>query len=145
MNKTVQQDMEKTQNIGNRLRQERQRLELTVEALAKSLGVHKNSVLGYEADQSIPSCSIIPRLRAAGVDWIYVMSGQRIQEIAADGFDWGLLKELHSLLSSEIGDRRLQVPSDQFVELLRAAYTMAALRSGRAENSDVRQLIGIVA
>jgi transcriptional regulator with XRE-family HTH domain len=58
--------MDKTiaKRIGLRIRQARQRLEMTQEKLAEQLGVNRLTVVGYESGYRTPHATDLPRLAA---------------------------------------------------------------------------------
>lgn len=68
--------MEK-QQIGDRLRKERERLDLTQAMLAIHGGVKKLTQLGYEKGQSFPNAEYLGKVAEFGVDVLYVVTGQR--------------------------------------------------------------------
>ena len=64
-------------SIGARLREERQRLGLSQPALAENGGVLKQAQLNYEKDERVPDARYLAGVAAAGVDVLYVITGQR--------------------------------------------------------------------
>jgi transcriptional regulator with XRE-family HTH domain len=63
------------QQIGQRLRRERERLGLTLVGLADALGVSKSTQIKYEAGETSPSASYLLRAQALGMDAPYVVTG----------------------------------------------------------------------
>lgn len=64
-------------NIGNRLRAERERMGLSQTDFAK-LADHSRSVqAGYEQGRVMPGGAYLAAIAAAGVDVLYVLTGQR--------------------------------------------------------------------
>lgn len=63
--------------FGERLREERKRLGISQIAFAELGGAKKHSQINYEADKSSPSSDYIAALVQAGVDILYVLTGQR--------------------------------------------------------------------
>ncbi len=64
-------------SIGNRLRIERDRLALSQPALAEICGVGKRSQRNYEKDERLPDAAYLAAALQAGVDVVYVLTGQR--------------------------------------------------------------------
>jgi transcriptional regulator with XRE-family HTH domain len=61
--------------FGERLKQERQRLRLSQESVAKVGGVRKNTQSLYEAGRNVPDADYLMRLHAIGVDVYYLLTG----------------------------------------------------------------------
>ncbi|EFH8134085.1 transcriptional regulator [Escherichia coli] len=65
-------------NIGSRLREERERLGLSQQALGEIGGVKKLTQLNYEKGDRAPDTIYLTSVAEAGVDIVYVLTGQRI-------------------------------------------------------------------
>lgn len=64
-------------NIGTRLREERERLGLSQEALGATGGVKKLAQFNYEKGDRQPDAAYLAAVAAVGVDVLYVLTGQR--------------------------------------------------------------------
>ena len=64
-------------SIGERLREERKRLGLSQDALCQIGGVQRRAQVNYEADERQPDAAYLAAVAAAGVDVLYVLTGQR--------------------------------------------------------------------
>ncbi|AYN26569.1 XRE family transcriptional regulator [Buttiauxella sp. 3AFRM03] len=64
--------------IGNRLREERERLGLSQQAMGEIGGVKKLTQLNYEKGERAPDTIYLTALAEAGVDIVYVLTGHRI-------------------------------------------------------------------
>lgn len=64
-------------NIGDRLREERERLGLTQESLGNAAGVQKLAQHKYEKGERPPNARYLAEAAAAGVDVLYVITGSR--------------------------------------------------------------------
>ena len=64
-------------SIGNRLREERERIGLTQQELAARGGVAKKSQTNYELGKTDPAASYLGLIVHAGVDVLFVLTGQR--------------------------------------------------------------------
>ena len=60
-----------------RLREERDALGLTQEAMAEKAGISKRSYCAYEAGETAPSAKLLAALALMGVDVAYLLTGQR--------------------------------------------------------------------
>jgi len=65
-------------NYGKRLREERERLGLTQEAMGQIGGVRKRAQLHYEHCERRPDIDYLAALAGAGVDVLYVITGRRV-------------------------------------------------------------------
>lgn len=66
--------------IGDRLREERDKLGLTQTEMAKACGVAFRTYCDYEASKTEPKASLLARLNEMGVDVMYILSGCRIPQ-----------------------------------------------------------------
>jgi len=64
--------------ISARLKESRAALGLTQTALADALGVTKWTIINWENGTASPNAEILAKYAAAGVDILYVITGQRI-------------------------------------------------------------------
>jgi transcriptional regulator with XRE-family HTH domain len=67
--------------IGNRLREERERLGLTQPVFAELAGAKKRTLIDWEKDVSSPTAVQLAQLAAAGADVLYILTGQRSQPV----------------------------------------------------------------
>jgi transcriptional regulator with XRE-family HTH domain len=67
--------------ISERLKAEREALGLSQQALAEHLGVSLRSQQNYEAGARMPDAAYLAGLASINVDVLYVITGQRSQEI----------------------------------------------------------------
>lgn len=63
--------------IGERLREERERLKLSQTVLGESCGVQKRAQINYEKGERAPDALYLAAFHAAGGDMMYVLTGQR--------------------------------------------------------------------
>ena len=64
-------------NFSDRLRAERERLNLSQQALADRCGVTARSQRNYEAGERLPDAAYLSALSATGADVLYILTGQR--------------------------------------------------------------------
>lgn len=64
--------------LGDRLREERERLSLNQEAFGHLGGVNRNTQAKYEKAERNPDSAYLIGLSAAGVDLLYVLTGRRL-------------------------------------------------------------------
>lgn len=68
--------------VGARLKEERERLGLSQNALAEAAGVSKRSVAAWEGGESTPGADDIAQLMGHGVDVLYVIAGSKTPRAA---------------------------------------------------------------
>ncbi|UTH73324.1 helix-turn-helix transcriptional regulator [Chromobacterium sp. IIBBL 290-4] len=83
-------------NIGDRLREERNRLGLTQQDGAKAAGVGYTTYMAYEAGRSFPNAEALNLLHAVGFDVLYVVTGVR-NGSALSNEDSSLLADLNQV------------------------------------------------
>ncbi|MGO4813346.1 helix-turn-helix domain-containing protein [Cupriavidus sp. 2MCAB6] len=66
--------------VGERLREERQRLDLSQEELGARGGVRKQAQLNYEKGERAPDTGYLLAIADAGVDIAYILTGHRTME-----------------------------------------------------------------
>ena len=70
-------------NIGARLRDERERLGKNQDAFAALAGVGKRALIHYEKSERSPDANFLAAIAAAGADVLYILMGQRSGAAAA--------------------------------------------------------------
>ena len=70
--------------IGQRIIDERTRLGMKSIDTANTLGIHQNTFRNYESGKSDLPTSYLAKLWDAGFDAMYILTGQRIGDVAAD-------------------------------------------------------------
>lgn len=63
--------------IGERIREERSRLDLNQSDMADIAGVGKRTIIDWEKDRSSPTAQHLVKLSAVGVDTTYILTGVR--------------------------------------------------------------------
>ena len=66
-------------SIGERIRSERERLEMSQPQFAKIAGTTKQTLFSWESGKTSPNAGQMASLAAAGVDITYIVTGQRSQ------------------------------------------------------------------
>lgn len=67
--------------IGERLRDERKKLQLSQAEFAKLVGFSRNAQAIYERDESLPGTAYLLRLSEVGLDVRYVLTGYRTPDV----------------------------------------------------------------
>lgn len=83
--------------IGERLKAERERLELTQPAFAEIAGAKKRTLIDWEKGVSSPTAVQLAALAEMGVDVLFVLTGQRSQPVPATA---GLSRRAAALLDN---------------------------------------------
>lgn len=74
--------VEQTVSIGERLREERNRLGLSQPVFAEVGGVTKKTQMLYEGGERHPDALYLAAIAAAGADVLYILTGQRLGSVA---------------------------------------------------------------
>ncbi len=64
-------------NIGDRLKEERERLRMTQESFSVAGGAGKRAYIRYEQGERLPDAGFLAALSASGADVLYIVTGQR--------------------------------------------------------------------
>ncbi|UUC95622.1 MULTISPECIES: helix-turn-helix domain-containing protein [Comamonas] len=94
--------------IGSRLREERERLGLNQEGFGQLGGVRKQAQLLYEKDERKPDSEYLAAVAAAGVDVLFVLTGQRQSDLPAEDASEQLLLDHFRRCSSAAKQHLLQ-------------------------------------
>ena len=84
-------------SINDRLKAERERLQLTQPRVAEALEVGKTTVINWEKGTSAPDAAQLARLAQLGADVLYIVVGHRSQVLAPAA---ALPREQQALLNS---------------------------------------------
>ena len=107
--------------IGNRLREERERLGLTQPVFAELAGAKKRTLIDWEKDVSSPTAVQLAQLAAAGADVLYILTGQRSSAQPA-----------HDAAEQVLLDSYRRCSSQARQNLIQTAALLAAGLPGRA-------------
>lgn len=85
--------------MGERLKEERQRIGVNQTVLAEKCGVTKNTQLAYEKGDRNPDTSYLAAAAALGVDVLYLITGQRlpVSESVLSGEEMEIVDHLRAL------------------------------------------------
>ncbi|MGV3581889.1 MAG: helix-turn-helix domain-containing protein [Methylophilus sp.] len=85
------------ENIGERLRIERERLKLNQTQFGEAGGVKKNAQIKYEKGERSPDASYLELLSSIGVDVLFVITGQRNENTATTAIELSYLRICRAL------------------------------------------------
>lgn len=123
--------------VGERLKRERERLGLTIPAFADLAGAKKNTVIDWQKDASSPPAAKLSALAAAGLDVLYVITGQRATPASAvTPFDRDRLQAAIEAVEEGLAETRRKLPTRKKAELILAAYDV--LGEGQSRDNIIR-------
>jgi len=105
-----------------RLRSERARLGLSQAQLAAAGGLSKATQVAYEGNLHVPDLEYAERVQAAGVDKIFLCSGQHEAEFVASRFDWELHREILRGIYGYADEQGLEIPPAKISDLVHLLY-----------------------
>lgn len=91
-------------SIGERLREERDRLSLNQTDFGLLGGVSRNSQYKYESNEIAPDADYLSRLITASVDVLYVLTGSRTHSLVLPPDEAMLLANYRSIASQQQKD-----------------------------------------
>ena len=128
--------------LGNRLREERDRVGMTQPVFAEAAGAKKRTLIDWEKGVSSPTATQLEALAAIGVDVLYVLTGRRAP--AATGLGVSEPGTVGHLTLPELGLikgwRQLDAKGRQAVLAMREALTQGAL--GKPPGAAVQTVAG---
>ena len=114
--------MDTTATSGNRLREERRHIKYTQQELADQLRVSKRTQVNYEKDIRPPDIHYLANADELGLDIMYVVTGQRIQEISENRFDWQTLSNAIEATDQWLFERHQKMPHKRKMKLIKLLY-----------------------
>ena len=72
--------MDENNNIAERFSEERSRLEISQDDLAKLCGITRNTIYKYENGKAYPKADVLAAFMKAGADVYYILLGRRVDE-----------------------------------------------------------------
>lgn len=103
--------------IGERLREERERLNLTQTAIALAADTTKQTQHAYETDRTPPKASYLAAIAVLGVDVAYVITGGRASNTARTPKEVALLENYrHSTQEVQDGVSKLLAETGRALE-----------------------------
>jgi transcriptional regulator with XRE-family HTH domain len=109
--------------IGKRLREERERLQLSQEQLAAIAGTNRITPSRYEGGTHLPTIGFLAAVAQAGVDVGYVLDGKR-NVVALSADDAALLGRAAAIVDARLAEHRLK-PSEE----VRGRWILQVLRA----------------
>ncbi|WP_186289481.1 helix-turn-helix domain-containing protein [Methylomonas koyamae] len=104
-------------NFGDRLKEERERLQLSQSAFGDIGGVRKQAQLHYEKGERFPDSNYLAAIANSGVDVAYVLTGQRTQNAAVTPMEVALLDNYrHSARDVQLGVSKLLAETGRAVD-----------------------------
>nr|WP_256350882.1 helix-turn-helix transcriptional regulator [Pseudomonas veronii] len=112
--KNCSSEPESGRSVGDRLRDERVRLNLKQEDLAQVGGVNRNTQGSYERGGRHPDTAYLTAVAALGVDIAYVVTGQRFLGESMSAFEAQIIEQYRSItpFDQEAIRRFLQAMAD---------------------------------
>jgi len=83
--------------IGNRLKEERERMRLNQTSFGDLGGVKKQAQLKYEKDDRAPDAKYLADIAAGGADVLYILTGERTENVAHTPMELGYLRHCRLL------------------------------------------------
>jgi transcriptional regulator with XRE-family HTH domain len=89
--------------VGKRLKEERQRLNMSQDAFGKAGGVGKGAQINYEQDARSPDTAYLQGIDAVGADVLYVVTGHRRIDLATTPQERNLLQQAIAYVMQRTG------------------------------------------
>lgn len=123
--------------MGARIEEEKQKLGLLSSQVCTALGIHANTYRNYELGKRDMPMSLLTKLWDSGFDVMYILTGQRLADIAADVINNGesYVPSIHQRLIHlpEVTD--CDNPSDKLLVAMYHAEE-ALVQAGASANED---------
>ena len=94
--------------IGDRLKEERERLKLSQTALADAAGTTKKTQIDYEKNKTQPKANYLAAVAAFGVDVAYVITGIRLENVASTPTELAFLRNCRAFKTNASRDSALR-------------------------------------
>lgn len=83
--------------MGDRLREERIRLDLSQEDLAQAGGVNRNTQGSYERGARNPDTAYLTGVAALGIDTVFVLTGQRLMNTGLTDIEERIISQFRAI------------------------------------------------
>lgn len=93
--------------IGHRLKEERERLNLSQTSMADAAGTTKKTQIDYETDRTPPKATYLAAVAPYGVDVAYVVTGQRLENVAGTPTELAYLRNCRALAKHGVAKQGL--------------------------------------
>jgi len=94
--------------IGDRLKEERERLKLSQTSLADAAGTTKKTQIDYEKNKTQPKANYLAAVAAFGVDVAYVITGIRLENVASTPTELAFLRNCRAFKTNASRDSALR-------------------------------------
>lgn len=131
--------------IGRRLAELRERLSLTQDAFAETLGVSRRAYVNYErGEREIPVGLVKALYDTYHVDFMWLLTGVASQDLTPieDGADVGMIVEVIQELDRQLDEADLVMRPDDKVRVIKALYHWSKDR-GNVDPASVASLLQI--
>jgi transcriptional regulator with XRE-family HTH domain len=128
----------------DRFQEERKRLAHTMESFALVLGVSKSTVAHYEAGKTEPNRAGLESAAHVGADVLYIVTGQRLEEAVANGFDWELLLKIAQGVDAWANQMNLLIPVEKKIGLMKLLYKRFSV-SKVVLDSEIEETVRLIA
>lgn len=92
-------------DIGDRLKEERERLKLTQKSIADFAGTTTRTQISYEGNLTRPKGGYLARVSSLGVDVAYVLTGERLENTATTPTELAYLRICRRLADVDGGQK----------------------------------------
>jgi len=110
-------------SIGERLREERTRLGMNQGDMAQRGGVQRTAQSNYERDDRVPDAAYLALVAAAGVDVLYVVTGERrpsVDDVTLYGDAWEALDSALQRYQRNLAPDKKRRAADLLFEAVKA-------------------------
>lgn len=134
---------EKNTQVGDRLREVREKLELSQSSAAKLVGVTREQWGRYERGITMPGGEVLAALARADVDVSYVLTGSRRGPFAPP-LNAELLGQCVQAVDAAINKRKLPLAAEHRGRLYKALYEFS-LPAGKVNEQTIGPLLDLAA
>lgn len=130
---------------GQRLADERRRLAMSQDDIAGLLDIGRSGVAAIEGDRApLDVARLVTLGEKAGVDAMYVLSGERAAVAAARLLDWGLVEGILAGIAERADAQALRIPPHKQMLLLKLLYQKMAI-NGEMDGRAIDEALRLVA
>lgn len=128
---------QKMLTIGDRLREERERLGMTQTEFGALAGVTKATQINYETGRRAPDAGYLAAVAGVGLDVQFVVIGQRVQDANESSRHIALLSEAWEALEQHYQSTGTKLTPEKKRQAAEALYKICLERGGLQANRDI--------
>lgn len=134
-------------SIGERIRQERDRLGETQDEWARHTGIHRNTQAKYEKGDAVPDVNYLTAIDELGADIDFIRTGERRAWKSSDDYverQCSIVQKIVECVEAYTGEKKISISPARKASLVAAIYR-SAFFSGNVDTVVIEEVVKLTA